>query len=99
MVSKIPTLQDLLESVVSGMGYEFVGYELHGRGSGKVLRVYIDKKGGVMLDDCSRVSYQISAILDVEDPIQGHYSLEVSSPGLNRPLFTLEHYQQQIGHD
>lgn len=97
MANAIPTLQGLIESVVNSMGYIFVGCELQGNTSGRLLRVYIDKKGGILLDDCSRVSHQLSAMLDVEDPIRGAYSLEVSSPGLNRPLFTLDQYQQQLG--
>jgi ribosome maturation factor RimP len=90
-------LSDRLASVVSAMGYEFIGGELDGHGRGGVLRLYIDSDKGVTLDDCSRVSYQVSAMLDVEDPIQGHYTLEVSSPGLDRPLFEVAHYQKQIG--
>lgn len=91
------TLHDRLAGIISSMGYEFVGGELEGYGRGGVLRLYIDSEKGVTLDDCSRVSYQVSAVLDVEDPIQGHYNLEVSSPGLDRPLFEIAHYQKQIG--
>lgn len=91
------TLHDRLAAVVSAMGYEFVGGELEGHGRAGVLRLYIDSQNGVTLDDCSRVSYQVSAMLDVEEPIQGHYTLEVSSPGLDRPLFEMAHYQEQIG--
>jgi ribosome maturation factor RimP len=79
------------------MGYEFVGCEYHGQGRYSVLRIYIDNQNGVTLDDCSKVSQQVSAVLDVEDPIHGRYSLEVSSPGLDRPLFEITHYQKQIG--
>ncbi|VEI45704.1 ribosome maturation protein RimP [Actinobacillus equuli] len=61
------------------------------------VRLYIDKEGGVTIDDCSDVSRQVSAILDVEDPIADKYNLEVSSPGLDRPLFTLAHYQRLSG--
>ncbi len=91
------TLQDLLASVVETMGYEFVGCELHSQGRSSVLRVYIDKEAGVTIDDCTLVSRQVSAMLDVENPIQGKYMLELSSPGLNRPLFELAHYQKFIG--
>ena len=91
------TLNDLVGSVVTGMGYEFVGCELLSQNRSSVLRIYIDKEKGVTLDDCSRVSYQISAMLDVEDPIQGRYTLEVSSPGLDRPLFEIAHYQKFLG--
>ncbi|MCB1756579.1 MAG: ribosome maturation factor RimP [Gammaproteobacteria bacterium] len=76
-----------VEPVVTSLGYEFVGAE-YGQGeSGNTLRVYIDKEGGILLDDCALVSNQLSAVLDVEEPIQSHYVLEVSSPGIERPLF------------
>jgi len=61
------------------------------------LRVYIEHENGIDVDDCAEVSHQISAILDVEDPISTEYNLEVSSPGLDRPLFKKEHYQAVIG--
>ncbi len=63
------------------------------------VRLYIDKEGGVTIDDCSDVSRQVSAIFDVEDPIADKYNLEVSSPGLDRPLFTLAHYQRFVGRE
>ncbi len=91
------TLHDRIASVVNAMGYEFIGGELEGHRRSGLLRLYIDSEKGITLDDCSRVSYQISAMLDVEDPIQGHYTLEVSSPGLDRPLFEVAHYQKQVG--
>lgn len=90
-------MRDRLAAIVTALGYEFVGSELAGQGRGSVLRVYIDKDQGVTVDDCSKVSRQISAMLDVEDPIQGQYSLEVSSPGLDRPLFEISHFQKYIG--
>lgn len=90
------TLRDRLQSIATAMGYEFVGCELKSQGRASVLRVYIDSESGITVDDCSKVSRQVSAMLDVEDPIQGEYSLEISSPGLNRPLFELAHYQKQI---
>jgi ribosome maturation factor RimP len=80
------------------MGYEFVGMELQRQSRKRsLLRIYIDSEKGITLDDCTTVSRQISAMLDVDDPIQGEYSLEISSPGLDRPLFELAHYQKQIG--
>lgn len=63
------------------------------------VRLFIDKDGGVGVDDCADVSRQVSAILDVEDPIADKYNLEVSSPGLDRPLFTLEQFQRYVGED
>ena len=91
------TLQERLETLVSSMGYEFVGSEIQSQGRGSVLRIYIDSEKGITLTDCSRVSHQVSAMLDVDDPIQGQYTLEVSSPGLNRPLFEVKHYQNYLG--
>ena len=91
------TLRDRLESLVNAMGYEFVGCEIHTQRAQQILRLYIDSDKGVNLSDCSKVSHQVSAWLDVEDPVQGRYALEVSSPGLDRPLFELKHYQKQLG--
>jgi len=88
-------LTRLVEPVVEGLGYELVGLEFDSRG--RILRVYIDRAGGISLDDCTRVSHQLSGLLDVEDPIPGEYQLEISSPGMDRPLFTLEHFQRFVG--
>ena len=89
---------DLLSPVVEGMGYEFVGAEYVAQGKQSVLRIYIDHpEDGVSVDDCEKVSRQVSAVLDVEDPIPGQYLLEVSSPGLDRPLFTLEQFERFAG--
>lgn len=90
-------LQRLLLPVVNMLGYELVGIEYFPSGHHYILRVYIDKASGITLDDCERVSHQVSALLDVEDPIQGRYTLEVSSPGLDRPLFTAEHFDRFSG--
>lgn len=91
-------LSKLLQPVVEAMGYEFVGCRYIPQGVFTVVRVYIDKEGGVTLDDCGKVSTQLSAILDVEDLIAGKYNLEVSSPGSDRPLYTLEHFMRFVGH-
>ncbi|MCZ6488432.1 MAG: ribosome maturation factor RimP, partial [Gammaproteobacteria bacterium] len=69
------------------MGYELVGVEFQGSVEHGTLRVYIDHEDGIGVEDCATISHQISAILDVEEPIRQAYDLEVSSPGLNRPLF------------
>ncbi len=90
-------LLDLFEPEVAAIGYELLGIELTQNGHGSILRVYIDKDGGIDVDDCVAVSHQLTGILDVEDPISGHYDLEVSSPGLDRPLFTIEQYKKFIG--
>lgn len=91
------TLTRLLEPVVCGLGYELVGvdYERHGRRF--LVRLYIDHADGITLEDCEVVSHQVSGVLDVEDPIPGYYTLEVSSPGLDRPLFKLGDYQRFAG--
>ena len=92
-------LLELIQPAVEGLGYEFVGAEFVGQGKASILRVYIDteSKVGILVGDCSKVSHQISGILDVEDPISGQYTLEVSSPGMERPLFTVEHFQRFKG--
>ena len=91
-------LKQIIRRPVEAMGYELVGVELlRGGGSGLLLRIYIDSESGIDLDDCSAVSHQLSGVLDVEDPIAENYSLEVSSPGLDRPLFELEHFQRFKG--
>ncbi len=98
-MSQVEDLIQLLRPVVVGLGYELVGVEWTTDTRGRrVLRVYIDIEDGVTVDDCEIVSQQISALLDVEDPIPGSYLLEVSSPGLDRPLFTLDHYRRFVGH-
>jgi len=89
-------LDQLLRPAVEGLGYEWVGLEYHGGGNG-TLRVYIDNPDGVTVDDCARASRQISSVLDVEDPIQGAYTLEVSSPGVFRPLFGAEDFKRFLG--
>lgn len=92
-------LQKLLAPVVTALGYELVGVVRLSQGGHKVLlRIYIDHPDGINLDDCKQVSHQVSGVLDVQNPIQGHYTLEVSSPGLDRPLFTLDHFIRFIGH-
>ncbi len=90
-------LYELLTPAVTALGYELVGVEHIMQGKHSVLRVYIDAADGITVDDCARASHQISGVLDVEDPIRGEYSLEVSSPGLDRPLFTLAHFERFAG--
>jgi len=90
-------LNALIGPAVEGLGYEFVGAEYRPSRQRALLRVYIDSDAGISLDDCARVSDQLSGILDVEDPIQGAYSLEVSSPGLDRPLFFDRHFDRFRG--
>jgi len=98
MYKQNPILVKLLEPVISAMGYEMLGIEHLDRGHGSLVRVFIDNEAGITVDDCERVSHQVTGILDVNDPIQGSYHLEVSSPGLDRPLFTLEQFRRFQGH-
>ena len=80
---------------------EAMGFELWGvryfQGKQNVLRLYIDAEAGVTVDDCAEVSHQVSGVLDVEDPITSDYMLEISSPGMDRPLFKPAHWQRFIG--
>ncbi|AZI14345.1 ribosome maturation factor RimP [Avibacterium paragallinarum] len=92
-------LRDLLQDSVEDLGCELWGIECQRMGRFLTVRLYIDKEGGVSVDDCADVSRQVSAILDVEDPIADKYNLEVSSPGLDRPLFTLNQYARFIGQE
>jgi ribosome maturation factor RimP len=92
-------LTSLARGVVEPMGYELVGVEFFPRSArSSLLRVYIDHERGITLDDCTAVSHQLSGVLDVEDPLPGNYDLEVSSPGLDRLLFTVEQIQRFRGH-
>jgi ribosome maturation factor RimP len=95
----VTTLRDHLASIIEAIGYEFVGCELHRQGRSSLLRIYIDQEKGITVDDCSKVSRQVSAMLDVEDPIQGRYTLEVSSPGIDRPLFEIKHFEKFVGNN
>ena len=93
----MPILNDQLGSIVEAMGCELIGCELLPAGRKRLLRLYVDKVGGVSVEDCSSISRQVSALLDVEDPIQGEYILEVSSPGIDRPLFNLKKKKKCVG--
>jgi ribosome maturation factor RimP len=87
-----------LEPAIAAMGYELAGVEYrHGGHGGGLLRIYIDSARGITVDDCERVSYQVSGLLDVKDPIAGHYTLEVSSPGLDRLLFKRGDWERFVG--
>lgn len=91
-------VQELIEPVLGAMGYELVGVSHRASDRRALLRIYIDAPDGITVDDCERVSRQVSGILDVEDPLPGEYTLEVSSPGLDRPLFKADHYARFAGH-
>jgi ribosome maturation factor RimP len=97
MAQSTTNLAQLIEPVVIALGYELVAVE-HRRGTrSSLLRVYIDSPDGIGVDDCSRVSHQLSGVLDVEEPIAGHYTLEVSSPGLDRLLSKPQDYERFAG--
>ncbi len=90
-------VREIAGRILEFAGMEMVHLEMKREGGGWFLRLYIDKEGGVTLDDCARISRQLSAQLDVEDPIPQRYTLEVSSPGLDRPLFTDRDYARFAG--
>ena len=92
-------LTGLLRPLIEELGYELVGLEQSSNPKNPALVVYIDRPEGIAIEDCERVSREVAALLDVEDPISGHYNLEVSSPGLDRPLFTADHYRQFVGEE
>lgn len=92
-------LNNLLQPLVAGLGYEFVGLEYVSAPKQSLLRLYIDASEGVGLSDCEFVSREVASLLDVEDPIAGQYTLEVSSPGVARPLFTLEQFERFAGEE
>lgn len=90
-------LNELVQPLVEDLGYEFVGLEYNSNTRHALLRVYIDHDNGVGIDDCEVVSRELAALLDVKDPIKSHYNLEISSPGLDRPLFTPAHFREFSG--
>ena len=90
-------IQALLEPSIERLGYELTDLEVRLSGNGGLVRLTIDKPDGIDLDDCEKVSHAASALLDVEDPVAGNYNLEVSSPGLDRKLTKVEHFQRFNG--
>lgn len=91
-------LTEIILAPVESLGFEFLGLEFI-RARTSTLRIFIDSEKGINVDNCADVSNQVSAVLDVEDPISIIYTLEISSPGLQRPLFTTAHYQRFIGQE
>lgn len=87
----------LVEPMLTHEGYELVEVEISGSGPRTILRLFIDKAGGVTIDDCATVSEGVDAILDVEDPFESSYTLEVSSPGLDRPLRKKADFEKYTG--
>lgn len=99
-MSREQVIEELCRPVVEGMGFEWVGVEYHHNSQNAILRIYVDRpEGGIAMDDVVAVTEQINPLLDVEDPISGMYTLEVSSPGLDRPLFTPAHYEKFVGRE
>lgn len=90
-------LTEMLEPAVEAAGFELIGIEYIRAGQHSILRLFIDHENGIDVDACAVVSHQVSAVLDVEDPISSLYSLEVSSPGMDRPLFKAKHYADCVG--
>lgn len=90
-------LVNLIEPIVEGLGYECVGIDYNPHPQHGLLRIYIDSENGILVEDCTKVSHQISGVLDVEDPIQGNYQLEISSPGADRPFFKVSQFEKFIG--
>ncbi|MDT8439451.1 MAG: ribosome maturation factor RimP [Wenzhouxiangellaceae bacterium] len=91
-------LKRIVQPVVEQLGLEFVGVEYLSNPKNRCVRVYIDREpDGITVDDCAAVSHEISARLDIEDPVSGQYNLEVSSPGVERPLFEPAHFRRFVG--
>ena len=99
MSAREDKLQAMLAPTVEDQGFELWGLELLTQGKHSTLRLYIESENGVQVDDCARVSHQVGAVLDVEEPISGEYVLEVSSPGMDRRLFRLEQYPAYVGEE
>lgn len=91
-------IEGLIENPIETLGYELVGVEYIKNGSETVLRIYIDSEQGIAIEDCERVSHQVSGILEVEEPISSAYNLEVSSPGFDRPLFKERDFERFVDH-
>jgi ribosome maturation factor RimP len=97
MATKDQQITEMLRTTVEALGYELWGVEYLSQGRHSVLRVYIDAQNGIAVEDCAKVSEQVGSVLDVEDPITGEYTLEVSSPGMDRLLFRLDQYPAYVG--
>lgn len=97
MASKLQQLHELIQPVVESLGCELWALDYMSQGKHTTLRIYIDSADGIGLEHCESVSRQVSSVLDVEDPITGEYTLEVSSPGMDRSLHTLDHFARYAG--
>jgi len=92
-------LYELIEPTALALGFELVGVLWRDGKSRDLIRVYIDREEGVTVDDCASVSYRVTGLLDVADPVSGEYDLEVSSPGSDRPLFVERDFARFAGAD
>ena len=90
-------LQKLIQSTVESLGYELWGYEFRSQTGGPLLCVFVEKDTGVLVDDCSRINRQLRAVLEVETSLGDQLTLEISSPGIERSLYRLSHYQRYVG--
>lgn len=90
-------IEEMIEPLVNGLGCQLWGIEKLSQGKYSVLKIYIEAEKGIDVDDCARISRQVSALLDVEEPFKGNYTLEVSSPGLDRRLFKLDQFESYKG--
>ena len=97
MATKDQQIADMLQTTIEALGFELWGVEYLSQGRHSVVRIYIDAENGISVDDCALVSEQVGSVFDVEDPITGEYTLEVSSPGMDRLLFKLEQYPAYVG--
>lgn len=99
MNKTIAAITELIEPTVHALGLELWGIEHIQQGKFSLLRIYIEREEGIAIEHCEQVSRQVSALLDVEDPIAGEYTLEVSSPGVDRPLFFVQQFEQYVGQE
>lgn len=97
MAGKEALLRELIKPVVEALALELWGIEYLSHSKQTIVRIYIDSPKGIDVDDCAKVSRQVGSVFDVEDPIHGEYTLEVSSPGMDRPLFELAQYDLHGG--
>jgi ribosome maturation factor RimP len=98
-VVSLEAIRPQIEEKLSALGYELYDMKFFHAGKRSVLRIYIDALGGVGVDDCEKASREISVLLDVENVIQKSYTLEVSSPGADRPLRSRKDFRRAVGHD
>ena len=97
MATKDRQIEEMLKNTVTAMGFALWGVEYLSQGKHSTLRIYIEGENGINVDDCAAVSRQVGSVLDVEEPITGEYTLEVSSPGMDRLLFELGQYPAYVG--